>query len=149
MIRYFRTLFPSWKFFSEIRPVPKVFYRVRSNNEPISSWAALPMKAPLNNNYRSWKALFHNPDENLHLACLSQIEELINDVSEDLPSITELTSYKIVVRWIENQILKLHPQATQYQFKIDVLTFELPHADPGSDQPQVVEVIPPSPLLEI
>ncbi len=125
-LKLFRILFPSWRFFEGTTPIPKIFYRTSPNAVSYGEWQALPRYIP----HRTIKKLFHNPEENLNLTYQSQIEQLLNDISE-LSSIKStnieiLTSYKIVSSYIKEQILLRHKNG-YFQFKIGAIEFTPDH----------------------
>lgn len=122
-MKLFRILFPSWRFFEGLTPIPKIFYRVSPNNKNYGEWLPLIIQ---NNPQRSIQNLFHNAQENLQLTYQAQIEQVVNDIAE-LPSdseldLTSLTSYKIVYAYIKEQILLRHT-GQYFQFKIGALEF--------------------------
>lgn len=122
-LKLLHILFPSWKFFEDLTPIPKIFYRVSQNGNNYSEWLPLNQNKP----QRSIRKLFHNPEENLQLTYQAQIEQLVNDIAE-LPSsnyvlaLESLTSYKIVSAYIKEQILLSHT-TPYFQFKIGALEF--------------------------
>lgn len=123
-----RVLFPSWRFFDTIQPIPKIHYRLSEEGSTFSEWLPLPnSRSP-----RNLKHLFHNPDENLAIAVQTQIEQLLNDIADSVSAesreIESLSSYKIVSAYVRTQILKHHPIGYRaYQFRIGVFVFSNQH----------------------
>lgn len=136
--RFLRILFPSWRFFESLTPIPKVYYRVKEDSPNYGQWTPL-IKPEVK---RRWFNLFHNPSENLYLTYQVQIEQLLNDLSvlseQDQTPPEKLVTYRIVKAYIESQILRLSPHPIQsYQFKIGVLEFTPANAE----APQWSEII--------
>lgn len=122
--RIFRVLFPSWRFFEDITPIPKVYYRIQQNGFVYTPWIELQFSP----GPRKFSHLFHNPDENLRITYQVQIEQLLNDIaiaqSDAEGFIPQLASYKIIFALIRLQILDRHPEGFEsFQFKIGALEF--------------------------
>jgi len=129
-LKLMRILFPSWRFFEGLSPIPKIFYRTSQNGIYYSEWSPLTQAEPI----RNFKKLFHNPSENLALTYQVQIEQLLNDISElsistSAISIQSLTSYRIVYSYIKEQILLRHSDK-YFQFKIGALEFNTTNSLP-------------------
>lgn len=117
----FRVLLPSWRFFEDLGPVPKLYCRVRSPQSEFSSWSLL-----LEPKARHFSQIFFNPSGNLRLACHSLVEQTfldINDQSaESADHFSETVSYQLLQNLVEFQILKgrQYPDKVLYQFQIQV-----------------------------
>jgi hypothetical protein len=89
----FRVLWPSWRFFEDIAPAPRLFGRVAARGEDFGAWRELlpgPARRP--------SALFLNAAGNLHLAChavLEQFQSELEEASPDAP-VSELIGYGLV-----------------------------------------------------
>lgn len=107
----FRIFFPSWRFFETTAPIPKILYRIdQGPNEKTSPiWHQLTLPS----SPRTFTQLFHNPEENLRLASLSQVEQLLNEIAlaenPDSDYCARLASFRIVTAWIQFEIKKCHP----------------------------------------
>jgi hypothetical protein len=123
--QFFRVFFPSWRFFENLTPLPKILYRVSRNGIDYSDWEHLNSQPPS----RTIGKLFHNPEENLALTYQVQLENLLNDISASDCS-TEFfyhnfSSYQIVLAHIKDQIHRRHAQPFHnFQFKVGVWIYE-------------------------
>lgn len=118
MLKYIRTLFPSWKFFTHVTPKPVIYYRYMSDSENFSNWTQLNLNSHNYIQLRNIKSLFHNPEENLYLATISQLEELLFEMNLNHKNVSELSTFKISEGFIIGLIKKLHPNTSQIEFKI-------------------------------
>jgi hypothetical protein len=111
-----RCLVPAWRFFEEIEPVPSLRYRVAPHGDDWSDWLdalAVPARTP--------GSLLLNAAGNLHLACQSLVEHLVDDLedtSERDRAEHELVSYRLVCSLIEQQVRAALPSSVllRYQF---------------------------------
>jgi hypothetical protein len=124
-----RSLFPSWRFFEHIAPVPTLSYRVSREGADFGPWRdALPPIA------RTPTSLVLNARGNLHLAQQSLVERLSDDLDGDgdgdgdasPPNIVESSSYRLVQRLVLTK-LRSDPSEriqtpgearTRYQFRL-------------------------------
>ncbi len=122
--KLFRVLFPSWRFFESITPIPKISYRINKTGLIYSPWQELNLfsekRRPFN--------LFYNPSENLRITYQGQIEQLLNDIATTHSCseafIQNLTAYKIVLAFIRRRLSEIHPTGfKEFQFKIGALEF--------------------------
>jgi hypothetical protein len=123
--KQFRVLFPSWRFFESLTPIPKVYYRISFEDQSVSDWQEFYFHEPT----RKWHHLFFNPMANLRLTYRVQIEQLLNDVAEthcySENFHKSLISYQIVSTFLKNELHDRYGENCQrFQFKIGVLQFE-------------------------
>lgn len=125
----FRTLLPSWRFFERLTPFPKIYYKIiEAKDQQIISneWQLLN---PNNSKKRTIGKLFYNPEENLILAFWTQVEHLLNDISSlnstDSHRIYELNSYINVLSVIKNEVKLKFPSCISFDFKIEIIHFDL------------------------
>jgi hypothetical protein len=127
-VRMARALLPSWRFFDQIAPAPKLFCRTAQANASLGPWLPLAFRpAP------SWAALAYNPAGNLALARHALLEQLLGDVAEpevqDASAVLGLTSYALVAQLVREQVRQLAlaagPEASaagaRFQFKITLV----------------------------
>ena len=150
-IKVFRVLFPSWKFFESLTPIPKIYYRYSSDQKKFTDWLPLKQSIAISASLSKRLAkIFHYPEGNLSTFTQGQIEQFLNDVSqskvENGGELESLVSYKIVNFWIRSCILERHKNNLKiYQYKIGVLEFK---SNEFSSQPEWTESIL-SPLIEV
>lgn len=124
LLKQFRVLFPSWRFFESLTPIPKVYYRISRDGVSFLNW----QEFQFNEGPRQWYHLFYNPMANLRLTYRVQIEQFLNDVAE-LDCYSEnfhksLISYQIVSTFLKQELqLRYRQDLKFYQFKIGVLEF--------------------------
>lgn len=117
----FRVLFPSWRFFEDVGPVSRLYYRYQLSNGKLSDWMETP-KFP----QKKWHNLFFNPEGNLFLASHSLIDQAISDVNERSPNdksdFSETVSYRLLRNLVEVDMIQsgLDPNQVPFQFKIEV-----------------------------
>jgi hypothetical protein len=107
MLKLFRVIIPSWRFFDELGDVSELFYRFGPESSKLGSWIRYSEQPK-----RNLGALFLNPRENLYLASLS----LISDLPESAPLVRNLVQWKIA---------QTHSDKFFFQFKIDEFVSEL------------------------
>ena len=115
-LRFLRALLPSWRFFDRAAPSPQLVVSVDGGEwRPVLGGARLAL-APL-----------FAPRANLHLAYVSVVEQLVNELGDlDLegdapadgierdPRVTELVGYQLVARIAATVV----PPSARYQWKI-------------------------------
>ena len=104
VVRVVRALLPSWRFFDEIDPAPKLYYRACHEAEALpGAWLPLAFRPA-----RSWTGLAFTPDGNLALARHAVLEQLLGDVAEpevnDASAVEGLTSYALVTQLVCEQL---------------------------------------------
>lgn len=99
-----RSIFPSWKFFEELKYVIRLQWKLEETfSESPSSFCM--MKKSVNK-----KNLFINSQINLHLAKLSWLERFVVEASEaDPEKIKDLVTYKFIEQWVIEEYLSLNP----------------------------------------
>lgn len=106
-LHFFKTLFPSWKFFDESTDTPVLLYKYTDE----ADWKLVfPVPA------KHWYNVLWNPQGNLYLAYNSHMQQLMMDLAEfeEVPEkFSQHVSYKIT----HNFIKALHP-TRPYQFKV-------------------------------
>ena len=118
MLRSFRALLPSWRFFDRARPSPQLFVRVTGGDWLPFSAGPRPPLTPL---FAPWA--------NLSLAYASVVERFVQELGdlelddaaptdgiERDPRVTSLGSYELVTRIARTMV----PPAARYQWKIVV-----------------------------
>lgn len=109
---FFKSLFPSWKFFDESTDTPVLLYRFLSSED---DWKiAVPVPK------RKWSDFFWNPEGNFYLAYHSHMQQLMNDLTnleeEKLQDFQHHLSYKLTANF-----LKIRDFSRPYQFKISTI----------------------------
>lgn len=127
-VRMARALLPSWRFFDEIDPAPRLFYRTIEASSAQGAWLAVPFRPA-----RGWLALAFNPEGNLALARHALLEQLLGDVAEpevsDPSAVESLTSYALVTQLVRERLRQtaaaagpaVPPQGERFQFKITLV----------------------------
>ncbi|MDB4974384.1 MAG: hypothetical protein JWN48_2725 [Myxococcaceae bacterium] len=94
--RLARALLPSWRFFDEVEPAPKLFFRLMLSAREPAPWQPISFARP-----RSLRALVLNGAGNLALAEHALLEQLLSDVAEPelrtASAVEQLTSYQLVL----------------------------------------------------
>ncbi len=116
-----RVFIPSWRFFDEVGPAPRLYFRVATDPGDLGAW--LPIEAHRGSlGRRSLYSLFLNPDENLFLAGNSLVAQLLSDIEDrgegDSDRVQDSVSYRLVERWVRWQFRGQGVQ--RYQFKISL-----------------------------
>lgn len=105
-----RALLPSWRFFDEIDPAPKLFYRTAEASTPLDAWLPLTFRPA-----RRWSGLVFNPEGNLALARHALLEQLLDDIAEpevsDASAVEGLTSYALVTQLVRERLRRPAPSA--------------------------------------
>lgn len=112
-----RSLFPSWRFFEQIAPVPHLRYRVAAAQGNFGPWRdALPPVA------RTAGSLLLNARGNLQLAYQSLVERLADDIDGMAPeSIPETVSYQLVQRLVLERVeFRAEAEVRRYQFQLSL-----------------------------
>jgi hypothetical protein len=114
-----RSLFPSWRFFEQIAPIPRLQYRVAPAQGDFGPWHdSLPPVA------RTPGSLLLNARGNLQLAKQSLVERLADDLDGLAPeNIPESVSYQLVQRLVLERVARLaeseaEAEAQRYQFQL-------------------------------
>ncbi|HWA73132.1 MAG TPA: hypothetical protein VG937_12375 [Polyangiaceae bacterium] len=110
-----RSLFPSWRFFEQIAPVPQLQYRVAPADGDFGPWRdALPPIA------RTPGSLLLNASGNLQLAYQSLVERLSDDLDGTAPeSIPGSVSYELVERLVRTRVaLTTEGEEQRFQFQL-------------------------------
>lgn len=120
-----RVLVPSWRFFEQVHPGPRLFCRIAAGNRELSPWIEL-LPAPR----RAWSTLILNAQGNLRLACLSALEHLRDDLDALTPQQdpAALLSYQLVCCIVQTQLHTL-PEA------LDCERFQFCVAEPAVGEP--------------
>ena len=117
-----RCLLPSWRFFEQLEPLPRLEYRVAPQGDGWGGWQAVP-GAPR----RTLGSLFFNAAGNLHFARQSLIEHLVvelddaaDEAAHDTRSASELIAYRLVCNWVELELraARQASPALRYQFRL-------------------------------
>ncbi len=130
-LKLLRILFPSWRFFEGLTPIPKAQYKLKFKNNTESVWINLDFH--FNTKFNIFKNLIHNPIGNLATTYQVQIEQFLNDLAENSLNdefyIEKLASFKIINSFILNYIIIHHPadEVLFYDFKIGVYEFNSTH----------------------
>lgn len=115
-----RCFFPSWRFFEEIEPGPKL--RVSSALPGAEfgpfrdAWAPAP---------RTFAALVVNARGNLELAYQSIVDQLWSELAEDPETPEALVSYRLIQNLIQIECLAAEERAPGARYR-----FQLASADP-------------------
>lgn len=118
-VNLFRAFFPSWKFFEDVGPVPRLFYKVTMQGQASTDW--LPC---WHQQQRKISHLFLNAETNYLLTCGSLLNQLVTELEEiddaQLDSFTQSVSYQLTQRLVQEHIEQQHHnyKVTQYQFKV-------------------------------
>lgn len=119
----FRVLLPSWRFFEQVHPGPRLWCRFAALDAEFGSWQELLRAPPA-----GWQPVLINARGNLRLACLSAVEQLCNELETLAPEQdpAQLTSYQVVSCIVEVQLAELLRAGgpLRYQFCV---------AEPGSE----------------
>ncbi len=113
-LKYFRIFVPSWRFFDDTGPIPKLYVRAEQAGQLGSSW--LPALQPPK---RRWYSLFFNPDGNLHHAICNALEHLLHDPQDK-------DANRIIHRYVRHYLINergLKPLG-KYQFKVTAVQFK-------------------------
>jgi hypothetical protein len=97
----FRVLLPSWRFFEDIAPTPRLWCRVATHGDEFGPWREL-LQGPT----RHAVALLLNPTGNLHLACHAALEQLQSEL-EEAPSdarVGDLIGYGLVANIVAYEL---------------------------------------------
>ena len=97
----FRVLLPSWRFFEDIAPTPRLWCRVATRDADFGPWREL-LRGPT----RRAGALILNPGGNLHLACHAVLEQFQGELEEapsDIPA-RELIGYGLVANIVAYEL---------------------------------------------
>lgn len=102
----FKALFPSWRFFEDVGPTPRLWHRVRRPAEsPADDTSEAGFTDTLPVAPRGLSALVWNPAGNLRFACGSLLDQLVAEIA-DLPdpvtieAVEALTAYRVLLRLV-------------------------------------------------
>jgi hypothetical protein len=110
-----RAFFPSWRFFDDVGPELRLEIRFGKNEAQFGRWQnALP---PIR---RSLTNLPVNPQGNFLHACHNLLNHLSGDIqeSQDLNSVPELATYKLVRNLARFQVFERMNPPFQFQFRL-------------------------------
>jgi hypothetical protein len=120
MLRFFRALLPSWRFFDRAAPSPQLFVR---HGSPLGDWQ------PFTGGPRPALTPLFAPSANLHLAYCAVVERFVQELGDlDLeeaapadgverdPRVTQLVSYEVVTRIARTMV----PSGARFQWKVVV-----------------------------
>jgi hypothetical protein len=120
MLKLFRVLLPSYRFFDCTTDALELLYRTSTERQDsFGPWAlCIPKPGP-----RKLKNLFLNHEENFLFACHALLEYFQNDLNDGIEEgieedIAESTSFRLVQNLVRFQIKKLNPEARIYQFSL-------------------------------
>lgn len=142
-VHLFRAFFPSWRFFEDTGPAPRLMHRLIGPDGAAGPWLdTLPpvIRGPL--------ALFYNPAGNLRLACGSLVDQLVAELATldeaalargDLRALDGLMPYRLVRRLVAERITAATTPAFQLRLVLD---------DPRCS-PDEREVLFESPVLTV
>ena len=113
----FRVLLPSWRFFEDIAPAPRLWCRVAAHGGDFGPWREL-----LRGSTRCAGALLLNPAGNLHLAChaaLEQFQSELEEAASDMPA-AELIGYELVANIVayELRTARVAGPHARFQFRV-------------------------------
>lgn len=103
-----RLFIPSWRFFDQLGTIPTLFYRTNNNTD----WQLVLQKPQ-----RRWWHLFHNPEGNQYLLCLSLVDRLLAEKADQ--SIEQTESFRLVKNLVRSVVLS-DPQNKTFEFKIEL-----------------------------
>jgi len=110
----FRVLLPSWRFFEDIAPAPRLWCRVARRGEDFGGWREL-LSAPT----RGAGALLLNPAGNLHLACHAALEQFQSELEAappDMP-VGELIGYGLIANMVAYELKTAEPAGPELRFQ--------------------------------
>lgn len=114
-----RALFPSWRFFEELGPLPRLHFRIRDTGGAFGSWISSRRAVP-----RGVGALLLHAEGNLELACNTLVEQLVADLGDhevgEAAGLSETVSYQLTRNLVEFRIREGSPERTscEFQFKV-------------------------------
>jgi hypothetical protein len=123
-VHLFRAFFPSWRFFEDVGPAPRLMHR-RFEAGPGGApgpWTDTVPPVP-----RGPLALLYNPAGNLRLACGSLVDQLVADLDAldeaalargELDALDALVSYRLVRRLVEQRRASEGEDAGAWQFRL-------------------------------
>lgn len=116
---FFKTLFPSWKFYDDISHLPVLYYRAGSRNEILE----MPWIQAIEKLDRNLNQIFLNPTGNLYHAYNSLLEQLENDKEEvheiNGQDLAHSVSYQLTKNLVIDRIkLQLADTVECFQFKL-------------------------------
>lgn len=134
-----RGFFPSWRFFDNPGPQPRLFVRVLSDSEHWSTWNMFIPRASF-----KLRNLFYNPENNLRLTEQTLVENLCLDL-QALPegeSAATLVSYALTERLARRiaRTLVSNQMMMAYQFEIRLL--------PGLGEDRSEDTLLVSPIIK-
>ena len=110
MLSLVKILIPSWRFFDDTGPIPKLYVRVQQGGQLENSW--LPALTPPK---RHWYSLFINPEGNFYHAVCNALEHLLQHPENK-------DANRIIHRYVRHHLI--HERGLQrigtYQFKVTV-----------------------------
>lgn len=127
-----RSLFPSWRFFDQLENVPKIFYRLRLQNNDLTNWQPIPIHCE-----RKFINLFSNPNGNLYFAFHSLTEQVISDMNDctETSEFATSTSYELMKNMVHFLLMQktgaLFKDSTGFQFMISMNTIATQKSNDG------------------
>lgn len=116
----FRSIFPNWKFFDQIGPLPRLYFRLKMHDsEGWRDWESFhsPQVLRLRN-------IFVNSEINLALFQQSLVHQLLGDLSSlSEAELEESSSYRLVHRLILNRLYSATAEIKAYQFQIRAVDY--------------------------
>ena len=129
-----RALLPSWRFFDQVEPAPKLAYRVGPGQRELGEWQPVVFGSP-----RALGSLWLNPAGNLALAEHALLERLLGELAEPELStasqVQALTTYQLVLRLVRARLAEGARAQVEGLFQ-----FKLSLAEPPSYLPEDVLV---------
>ncbi len=116
LLKLFRALFPSWRFFDRVETYSLLFVRFSENETELKEWTKIltPPKRSLIN-------LFFNPEGNYFLAANSLVTQCLEDINElneeGIKNIELQPGYCMLKNLVEYELKKLG-KIKYYQFKV-------------------------------
>jgi hypothetical protein len=119
-LNFFKSLFPSWKFFDESVDTPVLLWRLYS--DPDNHWQVY-FPPP----EKKWFNLFYNSEGNFYLAYHSHIQQLLGELSVLEDSAASEFHHHSAYKITENFVRSKKPTG-DFQFKISSIKYKEDHS---------------------
>ena len=113
----FRAFFPNWQFYHQVGPVPHLYVRFQTQNQPWSDWHWVYPR-----HERSFWRVFHNPWGNRALAEQNLVDHLSSDIKDlgEGQDASGLVTYQLVCRLAATALRRQHPACREGRYQLEI-----------------------------